>query len=88
MIPEEYRKFTNFNQDSVEGKLLMSALAILTSIDKKDLCEGKYGGMNHPDVVMGNIWDLANRIFYEKEYKDWKFIEERDSKIDDILKNP
>jgi hypothetical protein len=41
--------------------------------------------MNHPDVVMENVWDLANRIFYETEYKDWKFIEERDKKINDVL---
>jgi hypothetical protein len=86
MIPKKYKKFTKFNQDSVEGKLLMSAMAILTSIDKKDICDGKYGGMNHPDVVMENVCDLANRIFYETEYKDWKFIEERDKKIDNILK--
>jgi len=85
MIPEKYKKFTKFNQDSVEGKLLMSAMAILSSIDKKDICDGKYGGMNHPDVVMENVWNLANRIFYETEYKDWKFIEERDKKINDIL---
>jgi hypothetical protein len=85
MIPEKYKKFTELKQDSVEGMLLLSALAVLTSIDKEDIKEGKYGGMNHPDKVMENIWDLANKIYFEKEYKDWKFIEERDNKINDIL---
>ena len=85
MIPEKYRKFKEFNQDSVEGKLLLSALAVLTSIEKKDIREGKYGGMNYPDTVMENIWDLANKIYFEKEYKDWLVIENRDNKINNIL---
>ena len=52
MIPEEYKKFTNFDCEStVEGKLLMAALSVLTSIDKKDIREGQYGGMNHPDTA-------------------------------------
>jgi hypothetical protein len=85
MIPEKYKKFTELKEDSVEGKLLLSALAVLTSIEKKDIREGKYGGMNHPDTVMENIWDLANKIYFEKEYKDWLVIENRDNKINNIL---
>jgi hypothetical protein len=85
MIPVKYRKFIEFNQDSVEGKLLMAALAVLTSIDKDDIRKGKYGGMNHPDMVMENIWDLANYIFHQKEHEEWLFVENRDNKISDIL---
>lgn len=85
MITEEYRKFTNFNQNSVEGKLLMSALAILTSIDKKDICKGKYGGANHPDTVMKNVWDLANKTFYEDEYREYVIIESRNKKISKLV---
>ena len=86
MIPEEYKKFTSFSQDSTEGKLLMAALAVLTSIDKKDIREGQYGGMNHPDIIMENLWELSNYIFYQKEYEEWEAIENRDKKINDILK--
>jgi hypothetical protein len=66
MIPQEYKNFQRFDPDSTyEGKLLMAAIAVLTSIDKKDICEGKYGGSNHPDVVMKNLWELANYIFHQ-----------------------
>ncbi len=86
MIHENYKNFTNINYDSVEGKLLMSALSVLTSIDKEDIKEGKYGGSNHPDDVMEKIWELANYIFYQQEFEDYKLIEERDKKIDSFLK--
>jgi len=86
MIPEEYKKFTNFDYEStVEGKLLMAALSVLTSIDKKDIREGQYGGMNHPDTVMENLWDLANCIFHQKEHEEWKLVENRDKKIDILI---
>jgi hypothetical protein len=86
MIPEEYKKFTNFDCEStVEGKLLMAALSVLTSIDKKEIRKGQYGGMNHPDTVMENLWDLANYIFHQKEHEEWKLVENRDKKIDILI---
>ena len=86
MIPEEYKKFTNFDCEStVEGKLLMAALSVLTSIDKKDIRKGQYGEMNHPDTVMENLWDLANYIFHQKEHEEWKLVENRDKKIDILI---
>lgn len=85
MISDDYKKFTSFNCDSVEGKLLMAALSILTSIDKGDIKEGRFGGMNHPDTVMENIWYLANGIFHEKELEEYKFIEMRDKKIRTLI---
>ena len=86
MIPEEYKKFTKFDCEStVEGKLLMAALSVLTSIDKKDIREGQYGGMNHPDIVMENLWKLSNYIFHQKEYEEWEVVENRDKKINDII---
>jgi len=86
MIPEEYKKFTNFDCESTEGKLLMAALSVLTSIDKKDIQKGQYGGMNHPDTVMENLWKLSNYIFHQKEYEEWEVVENRDKKIENILK--
>lgn len=90
MISEDYKHFQKFDCEStIEGKLLMAALSVLTSIDEKDIKKGKYGGMNHPDVVMENIWNLANFIFHQKEYEEWKVIENRDNKISQIInKNP
>ena len=88
MISENYKSFTHFNCDTTEGKLLMAAIAVLTSIDKKDIKKGKYGGMNHPDIVMENIWKLSNYIFHQKEYEEWELIENRDNKISQIIKLP
>lgn len=85
MIPEEYIKFAHFNQDSVEGKLLLATISILTSIEKKDICEGKFGGMNHPNTVMEQVWELANKVFHEEEFKNWQSIQLRDQKISDII---
>jgi hypothetical protein len=85
MIPEEYRKFNTFDTSSIEGKLLIAALAALTSIDTKDIKEGRYGGMNHPDTVVDNIWSLANRIYHEDEYKKWEISQNREQKINSIF---
>lgn len=86
MIPEKYKHFQNFDPDStVEGMLLMAALVVLTSIDKEDICEGRYGGMNHPDTVMENLWDLTNKIYFEKEYKSFLLTESRNKKINDLI---
>lgn len=85
MISEDYKKFTSVNCDSVEGKLLVAALSILTSIDKEDIKEGRFGGMNHPDTVMENIWHLANYVFHEKELEEYKFIQMRDKKIESLI---
>ena len=85
MIPEEYRKFHKLDTNSIEGKLLLAALAVLTSIDNNDIKEGGYGGMNHPDVVVENIWSLANRIYHEAEYDQWKITQNREQKINSIF---
>ena len=60
-----YENFTEFNQDSIEGKLLLSALAILTSIDEIDIKTKKYGGYTHPDDAFKQVVELANKIYYE-----------------------
>ncbi len=55
-----------------EGRLLLSALSILTSISEDDIRKSKWGGTIHPDNAMVKIVDLANKIFYEKEYASEK----------------
>jgi hypothetical protein len=86
LIDEKYKHFQSFDPDSTtEGMLLMAAIAVLTSMNKDDIREGGYGGMNHPDIVMENIWSLANRIFYEKEYSNWLKSDLRDKKINQIF---
>ncbi len=78
-------KITDINDISDEGKLLVAALAVLTSIDIKDIKNEKWGGMVHPDDALERIQDLANKIFYEEEYNSYLKSKERDNKINSIL---
>lgn len=80
-------KIKDIDNISDEGKLLFAALAILTSIDNKDIKNEKWGGMVHPDDALERIQDLANKMFYEEEYKSYLKSKERDNKINSILWN-
>lgn len=76
-------EFGNFD-DTDEGKMLLSAIAILTSLTCKDIKEQKYGGMSSPHSVFDRIKDLSNKIFFEEEYKKYIKSVERQNKIDSI----
>ena len=77
---------SNINTSSDEGKLLLAAIAILTSITQEDITERKWGGMTHPDTALNQVEDLAMKIFHEEEYERWKLSKERDGKISHLLK--
>ena len=79
---------SNINTDSDEGKLLLAAIAILTSITEGDIKEKKWGGMTHPDRALNQVEDLAMKIFHEEEYERWKLSKERDGKISHLLSSP
>jgi len=72
-------------KDSEEGQLLLMAIAILTSITPKDIKEDKWGGMVHPDDALERIQDLANKIYYEEEWKGEQIKIKRDIKINKII---
>ena len=78
----------NIDTNTDEGKLLLAAVAILTSITEGDIKEDKWGGMIHPDTALQQIEDLAMKIFYEREYERWQVSKRRDSKIHSILSSP
>jgi hypothetical protein len=61
-------KFNQIDCDTDEGKLLLAAISILTSIQTEDIKRRRWGGTISPDQAFNQISDLANRIFYEKEY--------------------
>lgn len=82
---ENMNSISDFSTDSPEGKLLLAALAILTSIDHRDITNNKWGGMVHPDDALQKVCDLANKIYFEKEYEQYKQSKLRDSKIEQIL---
>lgn len=80
-------KFDNFDHSTNEGKMLLAALAILTTIDHEDINSRKYGGSTHPYDAFDSVLDLANKIYYEDEYKLYLSSVERDNKINDVIKN-
>ena len=78
----------NINTDSDEGKLLLAALAILTSITEGDIKDCKWGGMTHPDTALNQVEDLAMKIFHEEQYDRYLLTKGRDCKIHSILSSP
>ncbi len=80
-----YKTIKDFNGDSPEGKLLLAAIAVLTSVDHEDIKSCKWGGMTHPDTAMEQIVELANKIFYEEEWKLEQERIKRDNKINSII---
>jgi hypothetical protein len=80
-----YKTIRDFNDNSPEGKLLLMALAILTSINVEDIKDNKWGGMVHPDDALMKVQDLTNQIYYEEEFKAEKKRIMRDNKINSIL---
>jgi hypothetical protein len=74
-------KFNQFDLSTPEGMLLLASVSILTS----GVDENKYGPNKSPDEVFEHIQDLANRIFYEEEFKVVQKQNQRDKKINDIL---
>lgn len=76
----------DFNDNSPEGKLLLAAISILTSINGEDIKDNKWGGMVHPDTALEQIQNIANRIYYEEEWKADQIKIMRDTKINSILK--
>ena len=80
-----YKTIRDFNDNSPEGKLLLAAISILTSINVEDIKDNKWGGMVHPDNALLKIQDIANRIYYEEEWRSEKIKIMRDTKINSIL---
>lgn len=70
---------------SDEGKLLIAAIAILTSMKKEDIISNEWGGLVSPDEGIRKLQDLANRIYFKKEWEAHKKSKERDNKIEGIL---
>lgn len=68
-----------------EGRVLLAAIAILTSLDKDDLKNNLWGGMVNPDNALERVVELANKIFYNEEWKSEQISKERDSKINKLL---
>lgn len=77
--------FQNFNDKTNEGKLLLAAIAILTSIDPEHIKNNKWGGSISPQQAMDQLLDLANKTYYKEEWEVEQIKLERDKKINDLL---
>lgn len=77
-------KLDQVNLDTEEGKLLLAALSILTSMNKSDIHSEGYGGSSYIGDVMIKVNELANKVFYEKEWESYQIIKKREDKLNDI----
>lgn len=79
----------DIDDSTKEGKMLMAALSVLTSISHEQIDEHEYGGHTHPDDATERIANLANYIYYTEEYKRLELVKEssikRDNTIDNII---
>lgn len=73
--------FGSCDMKTDEGKLLLAALAILTTIKEEDIINGIYGETTTPDQVFGKIQNLANKIYYIEEYEKEQIRLKRENKI-------
>jgi len=87
----ELKRFREIDINTDEGKIILSAISVLTSVDSEDIKRKRWGGGISPDQAYEQVIDLANRIFFEEEYKTEvkrKRKEKRRSRlINKILKN-
>lgn len=81
----EWQNITEFDSDTPEGKVLLAAISILSSIECEDIKENKWGGMVHPDDALKQVVELANKIYYEEEWKLEQERIKRDSTISKVL---
>ena len=83
----DFKKICDIN-NSDEGKILIAAIGILTSINRYDV-DKYWGGMIHPDDALERVVDLANKIFHKEEWDleqiKEKIKEKREDSINKIL---
>jgi len=78
-------RFSLIDTNIDEGKILLAAISILTSIDEEDIKRKRFGGMVSPDQAYQTVVDLANRIFHEFEYKNEKKRKRKESKRNRLI---
>jgi DNA phosphorothioation-dependent restriction protein DptG len=71
--------------DTEATKLLVTAVAILTSLHEEDIEEEVWGRTVHPDEALKKIVELANKLYYFDEWESEQKSIERIDKIDDLL---
>lgn len=74
--------FGTLQTDNDESKMLLAAMSILTSSSfKSSELNYEFGTKSSPNNAFDNVKDLANKIFYEEEYKKHTLFLDRRDKI-------
>lgn len=81
----KHKELSDIDTSTQEGKLLIAAIAILTSIDESHIKSGKCGSSSSPIDAIEKISNLANQFYYAEEYDLYIKTMKRESIIDDIL---
>jgi len=71
--------------DTEVTKLLITAVAVLTSISEADIEEEMWGGTVQPDDALKQIVELANKLYYFDEWESDEKSKERIEKINKIV---
>jgi hypothetical protein len=71
--------------DTEVTKLLITAVAVLTSISEADIEEEMWGGTVQPDEALEKIVELANKLYYFDEWESEEKSKERIEKINKIV---
>ena len=82
---DTFNDIRDIDTETSHGKLLLMALAILTSLDINDIKNKKWGGLISPDKALEQLVDITNQVYYEEEWKSEKIKKERDRKINELL---
>lgn len=76
---------SDIKTDSKEGKMLVAAIAILTTIEHKNIDSGRFGSSITPEDAIRELSKLANMLYYAEEYSLWLKATKRENLISDIL---
>ena len=71
--------------DTEVTKLLITAVAVLTSISEAEIEEEMWGGTVQPDDAIKQIVELANKLYYFDEWESDEKSKERIEKINKIV---
>lgn len=88
MIMKNLEKIQDIDLSTNEGRLLISAIAVLTSLRIKNILQDEWGsGINH-EVCMEKLTKISNDIFAAKQYRTEKIsVVKQKRRIKQIQKN-
>jgi hypothetical protein len=88
MIMENLKKIEDVDISTNEGRLLISAIAVLTSLRIKNILDKQWGAGIDYQVCIQKLSEIADGIFVKKEYRTDKIsVVKQKRRIKQIQKN-